>query len=328
MIITRSPLRISLGGGGTDLPSYYKEYEGFLIAAAIDKYVYVTLTRPFTPGVYLKYSSIEHTNLVSDVKHPIIRESLKVFENSNVPAQIEITTLADIPAGTGLGSSGSFTTALVKGLSTFNKEMLHTSEIAELACDIEINKLGEPIGKQDQYIAAYGGISCFTFCKDDTVKVEPLKISDDTLFDLEDNLMLFFTGFARSASSILKDQKEKSQSHNNDMLANLHYVKEMGYRSKQLLLEGKTADFGALMHEHWEHKKKRSGGMSNPQIDEWYELGLKNGAIGGKLVGAGGGGFLLFYAADRNKLRHAMKRVGLEEVRFRFDYEGTKVILS
>lgn len=328
MIITRSPLRISLGGGGTDLPSYYKEHEGFLIAAAIDKYVFVTLTRPFKPGVYLKYSSIEHTDQVNSVQHPIIRESLKLFEENISNPQIEITTLADIPAGTGLGSSGSFTTALLKGLYTHSKEILNTSQIAELACDIEINKLGEPIGKQDQYIAAYGGISCFTFCKDDSVKVEPLKISDDTLFDLEDNLLLFFTGFARSASSILKDQKEKSQSNNLDMLSNLNYVKEMGYRSKQLLLDGKTSDFGALMHEHWEHKKRRSGGMSNSQIDEWYELGLKNGAIGGKLVGAGGGGFLLFYAEDRNKLRHAMKHAGLEEVRFRFDYEGTKVILS
>jgi D-glycero-alpha-D-manno-heptose-7-phosphate kinase len=262
------------------------------------------------------------------VQHPIIRESLRLFPGNELQQQIEITTLADIPAGTGLGSSGSFTTALVKALYAHDKQMLHTGEIAELACDIEINKLGEPIGKQDQYIAAYGGISCFTFHKDDKVSVSPLKISHDTLFDLEDNLLLFFTGFSRSASAILKDQKEKSQSNNTDMLANLHYVKEMGYRSKLMLEQGRVADFGALMHEHWEHKKKRSGGMSNPQIDEWYELGLNNGAIGGKLVGAGGGGFLLFYAADRNKLRHAMKKAGLEEVRFKFDYEGTKVMLS
>jgi D-glycero-alpha-D-manno-heptose-7-phosphate kinase len=327
MIITRSPLRITLGGGGTDLPSYYKENGGFLISAAIDKYVYVTVTRPFSPGVYLKYSSIEKVNNVNGVQHPIIRESLKIIINADEP-QIEITTLADIPSGTGLGSSGSFTTALVKALSMHEKKILHTAEIAELACDIEINKLGEPIGKQDQYIAAYGGITCFDFCKDDTVIAKPLNISNDTLFDLEDNLVLFFTGFSRSAGSILKDQKNKSQSNNADMLANLNYVKELGYRSKDLLEKGIVADFGALMHEHWEHKKKRSGGMSNPQIDEWYELGLKNGALGGKLVGAGGGGFLLFYAEDRNKLRHAMNRVGLEEVRFKFDYEGTKVILS
>lgn len=326
MIITRSPLRITLGGGGTDLQSYYQDHEGFLIAAAIDKYVYTTINRPFKQGILLKYSNYESVNSILEIQHPIIRETLKIFNNNH--PQIEITTLADIPAGTGLGSSGSFTTALVKALYCYNKQMLHTEEIAKIACDIEINKLGEPIGKQDQYIAAFGGITCFTFCKDENVEVERLNISDDTLFDLEDNLLLFFTGFSRSAGSILKDQKEKSQSDNEDMLANLHYVKEMGYRSKRMLLEGRTADFGTLMHEHWEHKKRRSGGMSNPQIDEWYELGLKNGAAGGKLVGAGGGGFLLFYANDRNKLRHTMKRAGLEEVRFKFDYEGTKIILS
>ena len=327
MIITRSPLRITLGGGGTDLPTYYQENEGFLISAAIDKYVYVTITRPFSPGVYLKYSSIENVNTINGVQHPIIRESLRIFSKDNELPQIEITTLADIPSGTGLGSSGSFTTALLKALYTHHKQILHTSEIAELACDIEINKLGEPIGKQDQYIAAYGGITCFDFCKDNTVNAAPLKISDDTLFDLEDNLLLFFTGFSRSAGSILKDQKQKSQEKNSDMLANLHYVKEIGYSSKEMLEKGKIFDFGLLMNEHWEHKKRRSGGMSNPQIDEWYELGLNNGAIGGKLVGAGGGGFLLFYASDRNKLRQTMKKAGLDEVRFKFDYEGTKVLL-
>jgi len=326
MIITRSPLRITLGGGGTDLQSYYKDHEGFLIAASIDKYVYVTITKPFKPGIFLKYSLIENVNSLSEIGHPIIREALKIFDENH--PQIEITTLADIPAGTGLGSSGSFTTALVKALYCYYKQMLHTEEIAKLACDIEINKLEEPIGKQDQYIAAFGGITCFTFCKNENVNIERLNISDDTLFDLEDNLLLFFTGYSRSAGSILKDQKEKSQSYNGDMLSNLHYVKEMGYRCKRILEEGRTADFGVLMHEHWEHKKRRSGGMSNPQIDEWYELGLKNGAVGGKLVGAGGGGFLLFYAEDRNKLRHTMKQAGLEEVRFKFDYEGTKIILS
>jgi len=328
MIIARSPLRISLGGGGTDLPSYYEENEGFLIAAAIDKYVYVTINKPFKDGIFLKYSTIENVLNVDDIHHPIIRESLKMFPKYDTNPKIEITTLADIPAGTGLGSSGSFTTSLLKGLNYFEKKNIDPIVLAEMACDVEINKLKEPIGKQDQYIAAVGGITCFTFCKDGNVLIEPLKISSDTLYDLEDNLLLFFTGFSRSAGSILKDQKEKSQTCDEDMLANLHYVKEMGYRSKKLLEEGRTTEFGALMHEHWEHKKKRSAGMSNPQIDEWYELGLKNGAIGGKLVGAGGGGFLLFYAEDRNKLKHAMKHAGLEEVRFKFDYEGTKVILS
>jgi D-glycero-alpha-D-manno-heptose-7-phosphate kinase len=326
MIIARSPLRISLGGGGTDLPSYYREHEGFLIAAAIDKYVYVTVMRPFTPGIYLKYSKLEHVDATDDVHHPIIRESIRLLD-FNTP-QIEVTTLADIPAGTGLGSSGSFTTALLKALYAHRKRLIHPQELAELACHIEIDRLGEPVGKQDQYIAAYGGITCFTFHKDDSVEARPLAVSMDTLFDLEDNLLLFFTGFSRSAGSILKDQNTRTKQSDGDMLKNLHYVKELGYRSLRALEKGQTAQFGELMHEHWEHKKRRSGGMSNPKIDEWYDLGMKNGAIGGKLVGAGGGGFLMFYAHDRNKLRHTMAKTGLEEVRFRFDFEGTKIVLS
>ena len=242
--------------------------------------------------------------------------------------QIEITTLADIPAGTGLGSSGSFTTALLKALYAHRRRYLHQEELAELACHIEIDRLGEPIGKQDQYAAAMGGITCYTFHKDDKVTAVPLEISMDTMFDLEDNLLLFFTGFSRSASGILKDQKDRTQNSDNDMLANLHFVKDLGYRSKKSLEDGDTELFGKLMHEHWEHKKKRSGGMSNQQIDDWYQLGIQNGAIGGKLVGAGGGGFLMFMARDRVKLRDAMAKAGLEEVRFKFDFEGTKVVLS
>jgi D-glycero-alpha-D-manno-heptose-7-phosphate kinase len=326
MIIARSPLRITLGGGGTDLPSYYRDYEGFLIAAAIDKYVYVTVMRPFTEGVYLKYSQLEHVDQVEEVQHNIIREALSM-QNLKTP-QIEITTLADIPAGTGLGSSGSFTTALVKALYTHRKRVLHQKELAELACHIEIDRLGEPIGKQDQYAAAIGGITCYTFHQDDKVTCEPLKISMETMFDLEDNLLLFFTGFSRSASGILQDQKIRSQANDTNMLDNLHYVKDLGYRSKVALEKGNTKLFGELMHEHWEHKKKRSGGMSNSQIDDWYKLAMKSGATGGKLVGAGGGGFLMFMAHDRNKLRHVMALAGLDEVRFKFDFEGTKIVMS
>ena len=326
MIIARSPLRITLGGGGTDLASYYREHEGILIAAAIDKYVYVTVMRPFTPGIYLKYSELEHVDQVTDVHHPIIREAIQLLK-LNTP-QIEITTLADIPAGTGLGSSGSFTTALLKALYAHRKRLIHPGELAALACHIEIDRLGEPIGKQDQYIAAYGGITCLTFNKNDKVEATPLAVSMDTLFDLEDNLLLFFTGFARSTSNILRDQNTRTKQGDDEMLKNLHYVKELGLRSKKALEAGNATLFGELMHEHWEHKKRRSSGMSNPRIDEWYELGRKSGAVGGKLVGAGGGGFLMFYAADRNKLRHAMSKAGLEEVRFRFDFEGTKIVLS
>jgi D-glycero-alpha-D-manno-heptose-7-phosphate kinase len=326
MIIARSPLRITLGGGGTDLASYYAEREGFLVAAAIDKYVYVTIMRPFSAGVYLKYSALEHVDRVADVRHPIIREALEL-QKLGTP-QIEITTLADIPAGTGLGSSGSFTTALLKALYTYQRKVAHSQELAELACHIEIDRLGEPIGKQDQFIAAFGGITCFTFHKDHRVTVEPLRVSMQTMHDLEDNLLLFFTGFNRNAGSILKDQHVRSQARDPDMLSNLDYVKSLGYRSKEALEAGDLPRFGDLMHEQWEHKKRRSGAASNPQIDAWYSLAMSNGAIGGKLVGAGGGGFLMFYAADRSRLRNTMAAAGLEEVRFRFDFEGTKVVLS
>ena len=326
MIIARSPLRVTLGGGGTDLPSYYRDYEGFLVSAAINKYVYVTVTRPFTQGIYLKYSQIEHAESVMDIKHPIIREAL--FQLNLKTPQIEISTLADIPAGTGLGSSGSFTTALLKALYMHRMYSLRQDDLADLACKIEIDRLGEPIGKQDQYIAAIGGITCFNFHKDDSVTASPLGISINTMFELEDNLLLFFTGFSRSASAILKDQDKKSQDSDKGMLDNLHYVKELGIRGRDALVQGKINYFGELMHEHWEHKKRRSGGMSNSQIDEWYELARRNGAIGGKLVGAGGGGFLMFLADDRNKLRNAMSLAGLEEVRFKFDFEGTKIVMS
>jgi D-glycero-alpha-D-manno-heptose-7-phosphate kinase len=326
MIIARSPLRVSLGGGGTDLPSYYREHEGFLLAAAIDKYVFVTVMRPFTPGIFLKYSNLENVRLIEEIKHPIIREVLAMGE-LEVP-QVEITTLADIPSGTGLGSSGSFTTALIKAVYAHRRKLILPQELAELACHVEIDRLQEPIGKQDQYIAAYGGLTCFTFHKDNRVTAKPLKISQETLYDLEDHLLLFFTGFSRSAGGILKDQQVRTQKNDNEMLKNLHYVKELGLRSRDALEAGDCKKFGQIMHEHWEHKKKRSGGMSNPKIDEWYELGMKNGAVGGKLVGAGGGGFLMFYAGDRQKLRLAMARAGLEEVRFRFDFEGTKIVLN
>lgn len=326
MIIARSPLRITLGGGGTDLPSYYAQHEGFLVAGAIDRYVYVTVMRPFSEGIYLKYSSLENVKAVSEVKHPIIREAL-TMQALRTP-QIEITTLADIPAGTGLGSSGSFTTALLKALHAHRRQLILPQELARLACEIEIERLGEPVGKQDQYIAAYGGLTCLTFHKDHRVTAEPLRISTETMFDLEDNLLLFFTGYSRTAGAILKDQHVRSQADDVEVLRNLDYVKALGYRSKEALEAGNLRSFGELMHEHWDYKKRRSGGISNSKIDEWYSLAMKNGAVGGKLVGAGGGGFLMFYADDRSRLRQTMAKAGLEEVRFRFDFEGTKIVLS
>ena len=326
MIITRSPLRISLGGGGTDLPSYYKKHSGFLIAAAIDKYVYITLHQTFVPDLIVKYSKLERVKSSHEVQHPIIREALKLVGIEG--PYLELASMADIPAGTGLGSSGSFTTALLKALHQYKKNIVHPRDLAEQACHIEIDVLREPVGKQDQYIAAYGGLTCFQFLPNGHVEAAPLKIDAETLHSLEDNLLLFFTGYSRSASEILREQDEKSRQSNKDMTDNLHFVKELGYQSQEALEVGDLHRFGELMNVHWEHKKSRSGTMSNKDIDRWYNLAMDSGALGGKLIGAGGGGFLMFYAHDKTKLRHALVKEGLREVRFRFDFEGTKVVIQ
>jgi D-glycero-alpha-D-manno-heptose-7-phosphate kinase len=326
MIIARSPLRITLGGGGTDLPSYYREHEGFLIAAAIDRYVYITLHTTFVDYLIVKYSKLESVTSVDEIQHPIIREALRLLDVSC--KRLEIASMADIPAGTGLGSSGSFTTALLRALHAYQKNIVSPQTIAEQACHIELDRLGEPIGKQDQFIAAYGGVTCLRFNKNDTVEVSPAALPQETLHNLEDGLVMFFTGMSRSASAILKDQDEKSKAKNAAITDNLHYVKDLGQRSLKALEAGDLHAFGALMDEHWQHKKKRSGTMSNAEIDKWYELALRNGAVGGKLIGAGGGGFLLFYTEDKKRVRHAMREAGLEEVRLRFDFEGTKTLVQ
>lgn len=326
MLIARSPLRITLGGGGTDLPSYYDQHTGFLIAAAIDKYVYITLHHAFTRDLIIKYSKLERVEHVDQIEHPIVRESLKLVLGQ--PTSLEITSMADIPAGTGLGSSGSFTTALLKALHAHQKNLVHPAELAEQACDIELNRLHEPIGKQDQYIAAYGGITCFKFLPGGRVEAWPLKISEETLYNLEDNLLLFFTGYSRSASGILKEQDDKSKKADPSMIDNLHFVKELGLQSMRALESGNLPEFARLMDVHWQRKKERSGGMSNAQINQWYDLGMKSGALGGKLIGAGGGGFLMFYAEDKARLRHVMREQGLKEIRFRFDFEGTKILIQ
>jgi len=324
MIITRSPLRVSLGGGGTDLASYYREFGGFLVAGAIDKYVYITQHRTFQEEIIIKYSKLERVAHVDQIEHPIIREALKLAGVTD--PHLELTSMADIPGGTGLGSSGSFTTALLKALHAYRKNLVSPTELAEQACEIEITKLGEPIGKQDQYIAAVGGITAFTFQRDGRVEYRPCRISEETLFNLEDNLLLFFTGYSRSASSILKDQNDRSKQNDTAMLDNLHFTKELGRQSLVALESGNLEEFARLMDVHWQRKKARSSGMSNDRINEWYDHAMANGALGGKLIGAGGGGFLMFYAGDKRRLRHALRERGLQEVRFRFDFEGSKVV--
>jgi D-glycero-alpha-D-manno-heptose-7-phosphate kinase len=326
MIISRSPLRISLGGGGTDLPSYYEHHTGFLIAAAIDRYVYITLHDNFTADLIVKYSKLERVPNAAQLEHPIIREAFDLVGLSG--ESLELTSMADIPAGTGLGSSGSFTTALLKALHAHKRSLIHPAELAEQACEIELGRLQEPIGKQDQYIAAFGGVTCFKFLPGGKVEAWPLRISEENLYTLEDNLLLFFTGYSRSASSILKEQDQKSKAADPQMIENLHFVKELGFQSQKALEGGDLLEFARLMDVHWQRKKQRSSGMSNQHINEWYDLAMANGAAGGKLIGAGGGGFLMFYATDKSKLRHVMRQAGLKEVRFRFDFEGTKLLIS
>jgi len=324
MIISRSPLRISLGGGGTDIPSFYEKHEGFVMAAAINKYVYTSIIEPYANGFFLKYSKLEKIKDVKKIKHPIIREVLLKYKFNL--KRIEITTLADIPAGTGLGSSGSFTNSLIKALYAFNNRSINTERLSEESCDIEINRLKNPVGKQDQYISAYGGIKNFIFKKNNKVTVSNTKISRDIFFELEDNLLLFFTGFTRSSSTILKKQDVDSKKNIYEMIENLKNIKKMGLEAKKLIENNDLKKYGELMNYHWRKKIERSKNITNKKINYLYEEALKNGAIGGKLVGAGGGGFLMFYAHDKTSLRKKMFNLKVEELKFKFDTEGTKII--
>lgn len=324
MLITRTPLRISIGGGGTDLPSYYSRHGGFVISAAIDKYVYIGINRTFTDDYFIKYSALERAKTIAEIKHPIVRSALELL---SVEPSIEIVSLADIPAGTGLGSSGSFAVGLVRALHARRREHVTAGDLAEEACRIEIDMLGQPVGKQDQYIAAFGGLTCFRFDRDGSVHVSPLELSTETLHDLEEHLLMFFTGYSREATAVLDDQRTRTELGDDSMLENLKATEKIGRQIGAALERGDTAEFAALMHEHWLRKRKRSRMISNEAIDRWYDLGIEAGALGGKLAGAGAGGFLLFYATDPKALRAAMAEAGLTELRFAFDHDGSSLIV-
>jgi D-glycero-alpha-D-manno-heptose-7-phosphate kinase len=324
MLITRTPLRISIGGGGTDLPSFYERNEGFVISAAIDKHMYIGLNRTFTEDYLIKYSDLERRSTVDEIEHRIVRA---VLRRHDLGPGLELVSLADIPSGTGLGSSGAFTVGLLRAVHAFKREHITAGALAEEAAEIEIEELAEPVGKQDQYIAAFGGLTCFEFHSDGGVTTSPLALSQDTLHDLEERLLLFFTGYSRAANTVLEDQRTRTEGGDVAMLDNLTYIKQLGGRIRGALEAGQAEEFGRLMHEHWEHKRGRSSGMSNSQIDRWYETGLAAGAVGGKLVGAGNGGFLMFYASDPAALREAMSEEGLRETRFAFDLDGSTVIV-
>jgi D-glycero-alpha-D-manno-heptose-7-phosphate kinase len=326
MIISRTPLRISLGGGGTDLPSYYRAAGGgFLVAAAITRHVYVAVNRNFDEDILLKYSSIERVGSIDEVRHPLLREALRL---TGVKRRVEISSMADIPANTGLGSSGSFTVGVLKALHAHTRNVVTNRELAEQACSIEIDVLREPVGRQDQYIAAIGGVTAFEFLPDDTVRVTPVPMSDPTRWRLEENLLLFYTGIRRSASDILVEQDRSSKASEQSMMSNLDETRRIGRESYECLLGGDLARFAALMTEQWELKCSRSPSATTAEIDTCIRAGLASGASGGKLVGAGGGGFLLFYSEAKADLREAMARIGLPEVRFAFDFEGSKLVVA
>jgi D-glycero-alpha-D-manno-heptose-7-phosphate kinase len=319
VLFTRAPLRISLGGGGTDLPSYYREHGGFLVAGAINKYIYMLTHTVFQRRYRLKYSEFEEVDDPSQIRHPLLREALVRHWDGD---PLEIASLSDVPAGTGLGSSGAYTVCLLKALALARSVATTPADLAERACEIEIDILGEPVGKQDQYVAAHGGVCTYTFHADDTVDVRPLVLAERTLRAMDRNFLLFYTGDARSASAILSDQVTRTRSGDAEMVANLHRTKEIGHESAALLAAGDLERYAELMHEHWLNKRKRSPGMASERVDSLYTLARRSGALGGKLVGAGGGGFLLVYAPRPDDTRQAMAAAGAAELAFEFDFFG------
>ncbi len=319
VIFSRAPLRISLGGGGTDLPSYYRGHGGFLVSGAIDKYVYMLTHTVFQRRYRMKYSELEEVDAIAEIRHPILREALLRHWRGN---PLEIASVADVPAGTGMGSSGAYTVCLLKGLAHARRVSITPGALAEAACEIEIDVLGEPVGKQDPYVAAHGGICAYTFHPDGRVDVEPIELDPGVQRALRDRLLLFYTGEARSASKMLADQDERSKAGDEEMIANLHRTKEIGHESHALLAAGDLDSYAELMHEHWEQKRRRSPGMANERIDTLYTLARRSGALGGKLVGAGGGGFLLVYALRPEDTRQAMAAAGAQELPFDFEFGG------
>ena len=319
VIFSKAPLRISLGGGGTDLPSYYSQHGGFLVAGAIDKYVYMLIHTVFQRRYLMKYSETEDVKEIGEIRHPILRETLARNWRGN---PIEIASVADVPSRTGMGSSGAFTVALIKGLAHARQTSITQGALAESASEIEIEILKEPCGKQDPYVAAHGGICAYTFGTDGHVTVEPLELSPDTLRGLREQLLLFYTGEARDASTVLSDQDQRTKTGDEEMLQNMHRTKEMGRQAQELLVAGDLFAYAELMHEHWLNKRLRSPGMATGRIDELYTLARRSGVIGGKLVGAGGGGFLLVYARHPADTRQAMAAAGAVELPFDFEFSG------
>ena len=327
MIVSRAPVRFSLGGGGTDLPSYAKEHGGFLVAAAIDKHIFVCANRRFYPTIRLAYSKTETADSVDEIEHRIFREALRF---SGITSGIELISVADMPPNSGLGSSSTFTVALLNALHAYKREFVPSGQLAEEACKIEIDILKEPIGKQDQYISAFGGISAFTFNPDGSVEVERVPIKPEVMDELEMNLLIFYSGIDRPAATVLTEQGNIIKENKDSAVDRMHKIKALGYDTRRLLLAGDVDSYGTLLHEHWNIKRGLASKMTDSSIDEHYEAALKAGALGGKLMGAGGGGFFMFYARpqERRAVYEVMTKRGLRPLRFRFDFDGARIVAN
>lgn len=327
MIVSRAPLRFSLGGGGTDLPSYYREHGGFVVSAAIDSYVYLTANRRFYSSIRLAYSETEIVNKIDEIKHPIFREALRL---TGIDSSIELTSVADLPSNSGLGSSSSFTVALLNALYTYKRELVSPERLARDACELEMVRLGEPVGKQDQYIAAYGNVTALSIDREGKVEVAPVPVKPEVLDELQNNLLVMYSGVERPAKLVLTEQRDRLRQADDKTLAGMHRIKALGRDVYDLLVRGDTDSYGALLHEHWQHKRQLASKMTDDTLDEHYAAARRAGAIGGKLIGAGGGGFFMFYVrpAERRRVFEALVARGLQQLRFRFDFDGARILLN
>jgi D-glycero-alpha-D-manno-heptose-7-phosphate kinase len=328
MIFARAPFRISLGGGGTDLPSYYSQYGGFILSAAINKYLYLYVNRPAADRyIRVKYSCYEQVSCADEVKHDLVRPALKLLD---LDGSLEIVSMADVPAGTGLGSSGTYLVALLAALYELKRKKVSMQQLAEAACHIEMDLAAHPVGKQDHYLAAFGGVTCLDIASDGQVTVSPLPVTTTIVEDLRNSVMLFYTGITRSSARILQAQKEQTLRGDPTVVESLHHTKELGCRIKEALVRDDIEEFGRLLDEHWQNKKRRSALISDPHIDKCYELAMANGALGGKVIGAGGGGFLMICCPNqcRGRIRNALQSEGLREMPYDFDFEGAKVMFN
>lgn len=327
MIVTRTPFRVTLGGGGTDLPSFYREHGGFVLAVAIDKYMYLNVNAPILDDlIRVRYSKAETVSCLEEVVHPLARKALEHFGIEN---GVEIVSIADIPAGTGVGSSSCYLVGLMNALHALTQTPVSPEQLAEEACHIELDLLHKPIGKQDQYMAAYGGLTMLDIGKDGKVKAQYLSIPVDVVEELENNLLLFYTGDVRDATAILSQQDDATKRKDRAVVSSLTEIKDIGMEIASAVMAGNLRHFGELMDDHWQAKKRLSTGITNPMIDAWYELSKRNGAIGGKISGAGGGGFLMLYCdGGKAQLRESLRHAGLRELNFRFEFEGSKVVFD